>query len=149
MIHIAMALLLLCCATNFGCGVPMSAECQQFYGFHIDKRDEVLRSYTLDKQYRIYRCGMENIKPQDQGPAFIIAERGEQVIPFLLDKLNTENKSTTEDILLIFSALSKKGHLRDRKDVVGILEQHIAAMETGQGKEQAYKRLLEIQSISY
>lgn len=146
LMHTILLSLLLYSTFNFGCGTPMPNDCQHYYSMPMSRREEVLRSYSIDKQYQIFRCGMENIQPQDKGPAFIIAERGEQVIPFLLEKIETENGDAVGEILLVFQVLSEEGYLQRKEDVMTRLEQRVASIENRYAREQAHKRLLEIQA---
>src|ERR1700737_4146127 len=65
------------------------------------------RRYSLDDQYKIFRYGNDVVEPPVLGLANPIAERGPEVVPFLLAKLNSERDDTSiRDIMFIFSVMA-------------------------------------------
>ena len=67
----------------------MSAECNEFFSKPTSERERLFANYDLETQLRLYRCGM-NLRPPDSSLPIFIAEKGESVIPILLNRVETE-----------------------------------------------------------
>jgi len=73
-------------------------------------RGEVLRAYSLEDQYRIFRYGNDVVHPPLLTLADPIAERGKEAIPFLKAHLESETDDTSlRDILHILKEMKRLG----------------------------------------
>lgn len=119
--------------------------CQDFFELSSAERVEKFREYPLERQVDLYLCGM-NREPPESGYAVYIAEGGEQVIPYLLRRLEEEPLEITQTrILDIFTVLALKGSLRDKPEVVAELRRVVEKMEYQpiKSKAQQYLQLIE------
>lgn len=124
----------------------MSAECREFYALHPQQREAEFRSFALEKQLDIYECGMGSVHPPDQGLAWQIAEGGERIVPFLLERLGAETSETNqENIIYIFLIMSRRGHLQGRRDVISQVRQVIIAMRYSDIRARSEQILSEIE----
>ena len=115
----------------------MSRECRDFWQLPSSEREVKFRQYPLEKQVDLYLCGL-NREPPEIGYAAYIAERGEPVIPYLVNRIKAEPLEITKTRLLgIFVFLSAKGNLRGRNDVIDELEHIIINMGDGPVKTKA------------
>lgn len=132
-----------------GCPPPaMSTECRDFFLRPASEREKLFPTYDLDKQLELYRCGM-NRRPPDSSLPLFIAERGEGVIPTLLDKLEVEKDELFQyGIIDIFEVMSVKGYLRERRDVVDRIRRVVAKMKVSTFREMAEKDLSKIEQNS-
>jgi hypothetical protein len=136
-------------ALSFGllvrCNSNMSAECAEFYALPKSQQEIVFKSYPLEKQFELYRCGMRR-EPPDMGLALPIADNGEKAIPLLLEKLKREKEEPTQShIIDIFEAMSRRGHLNERRDVVENIRQIVAAMKSTFFREMGQRSLENIE----
>lgn len=126
----------------------MSPECRDFFSRPASQSEKLFRTYELDQQLELYRCGM-NRRPPDSSLPILIAERGGAVIPPLLDKLDAEQDELFQYAIIdIFLVLSIKGHLRDRRDVVDHIRQVVAKMKVPAFREMAQDKLSQIEKNS-
>lgn len=113
------------------------------------QRDVEFKTYSLERQLEIYHCGMA-WQPQQLDYAFFIAEGGEKNIPFLLEKLKTEDSEVDKtEIFYIFRAMAVKGLLEGRQDIIEQLEQIITVMKIQPFKEQAERDLVVIKNNAH
>lgn len=125
------------------CGVEMSQDCKAFF-FDLTTQQQVneFRKYPVEQQLELYLCGMR-IEPPQIGFAWYIADHGEKVIPFLVDRLRQENdESKRRDIIYIFEAMARGGDLEGRQDIVEIIQQVISTMKGS--KEESEQMLARI-----
>ncbi len=140
------ATVLLSCALGSGCRLTMPAECKEFYALAPPQRETDFRAYPLEKQLDIYQCGMGRRHPPDQGLAWEIADGGEKIVPFLLDRLKAEkSEGDQENIIFIFQVMSRKGHLHGKRDVISQVKQVISAMNYSDVQARNQQRLEEIE----
>lgn len=134
------AFLFLCsCNPLFRAG--LSTDCEEFLRVPHNGRDATFRTYTLEKQVNVYLC-MMNKEPPAMGLAEPIADRGEEVIPYLLERLKEQRTDyARDDILYIFELLSEKGHLRNRADVLDRIREAISMMKNAGRKQMSLERL--------
>jgi len=79
----------------------------------------------------------------------LIAERGESIVPALLQKLEGEKEESFQYAIIdIFEVMSVKGQLRGRKDVVGRIRQVVANMKDSTFREMAERDVEEIEKNS-
>jgi hypothetical protein len=115
----------------------MPRECRDFFQLSSNERELRFRQYPLEKQVDLYLCGM-NQEPPESGYAAYIAEGGEQVIPYLLNRLKAEPLEITKArILDIFTVLAVKGNLRGRQDVIDELDRVVADIKFAPVKSKA------------
>jgi hypothetical protein len=127
----------------------MSNECRDFFSLPSSQGEKVFVTYDLDKQLRLYRCGM-NLHPPDSSLALYIAERGESAIPALLDKLDAETDELFQySIVRIFALMSLKGQLRNRSDVIDRIRQVVRKMKIPTFREMAQEELNKIEQKSF
>jgi hypothetical protein len=132
-----------CFKINFG--PPMSAECQEFYKDRVGHTEDFKR-YDLDKQLRIYRCGL-NREPPDIMLGAHIARRGESAIPILLQKLETETDDETRyEIVDVFSAMASLGYLRQRPETTARIRKVVLRMTQPYWKKESEIALERIES---
>lgn len=125
---LALVFLLLCFFAS-GCNPQMSRECKEFFALQRDQRGKALAGYPLEKQLRLYRCGLDR-RPPDSYLADYIADGGQKAIPALLEELENERDELSQyGIIEIFEVMSVKGYLRDRPDVVGRIRKVVAGMK--------------------
>ena len=127
---------------------PLPAECSEFFAYPLDQRGQVLSNYQLDKQLRIYRCGLDR-RPPDTYLARVIADGGEATIPMLLERLETEKDELTQyGIIEIFEAMSVKGYLRNRPDAIGRIRKVVTEMKIPTFQQMAQDDLARIEKNS-
>jgi hypothetical protein len=141
-------LLSLCCLFPGCIRPPMPAECKEFFSLPLDQRGKVISTYSLEKQLRLYRCGLDR-RPPDRYLARYIADRGEDAVPVLLQRLETEKDELLQyGIIEIFEAMSSKGHLRNRSDVITRIRTVVAHMKISTFREMAQEDLNRIEKNS-
>jgi len=144
----AIALSVLSCVAVTACPPSMSTECRDFFLQPASERERLFRTYELNKQLELYRCGM-NRRPPDSSLPLVIAERGRGIIPTLLDKLEAEQDELLQyGIIEIFEVMSVKGYLRNRRDVVDRIRQVASKMKISTFREMAEKDLSRIEQNS-
>jgi len=122
----------------------MPTECREFFALPLDQRGSVISTYPLEKQLRLYRCGLSR-RPPDRYLARYIAARGEVVIPVLLEKLESEQDELFQyGIVEIFEAMSAKGFLKTRSDVIARIRTVVNRMKIAAFRERAQEDLDEI-----
>ena len=81
---------------------------RSFFREPVRTRVERFRRYSLPDQYKLFRYGMDRIEPPFHELADPIAEKGDRVVPFLLEQLEgTPEDQTVRDILVIFEAMAR------------------------------------------
>ena len=132
-----------------GCpDTSMSAECRAFFSMPASQREKEFRAYDLEKQLDLYRCGM-NRRPPASSLSILIAEKGESLIPTLLQKLEIEKDELFQYAIIdIFEVMSVKGQLRGRKDVISRIRQVVLNMKSSTFREMSEQDLKEIEKNS-
>jgi hypothetical protein len=146
----AIVVCLLGCLAGTGCPPPsMSTECRDFFLRPASEREQLFKTYDLDKQLDLYRCGMGRRPPDSSLPLFI-ADRGETAIPTLLDKLDTEKDEMFQyGIIDIFEVMSVKGYLRNRRDVIERIRQMVAKMKISTFRDMSREALSQIEKNTF
>ena len=81
---------------------------RSFFREPVGTRVERFRRYDLRDQYKIFRFGLDRREPPNFELADPIAEKGEMVVPFLLEQLKgTPEDQTVDDIIVIFEAMAR------------------------------------------
>jgi len=71
-----------------GCsGVP--SEYQEFFALPLDRHDEAIHRYPLEKQVEIYLIAMTVIRPPEIGLVYDVARNGKTIVPLLIKRLAT------------------------------------------------------------
>jgi hypothetical protein len=82
------------------------------------RKGETLSDIDLDKQLSLYRCGMDR-RPPATTLSLLIADRGESILPTLLEKLEREQDEQFQyGIIEILEVMSVKGYLRGKPDAI-------------------------------
>jgi hypothetical protein len=122
----------------------MSSECEEFYKDRAARTEEFKR-YDLDKQLRIYRCGLHR-EPPDIMLGSYIAEKGEPAIPALLQKLETATDDETRyEIIDVFSLMANAGYLRNKPDVTSRIRSVLVRMTPSYWKTQSERAFQKIE----
>lgn len=140
-------LISLCCFIFGGCGLP--PEYNDFKGLTEEQEHEKFRKLSLDRQVDYHLIKM-NFHPPDPRFAKDIAMRGEEAIPYLIERLEAESKDYRKnDILVIFEALHVNSvDLRERKEVIGKLEKVVDQMSDPDWKSMSQKRVQFIKTFT-
>jgi len=126
---------ILICLSVSGCKHP-SLE-KGFFDKPLGDRNERIRYYSLEDQYKIFRYGNDRIEPPFLELAEPIAEKGPAAVPFLLEKLNTNaDDITVRDILFIFErmAQSKSYDVKSDATLMDVLTIKINGMKDKEWK---------------
>ncbi len=97
----------------------------------IDERMKMFRNYNLEEQYEIYLFGSEVAQPPAMYLAGVLAERGEEIVPFLRGKLESaKTVMTIIDILSIFDEmrLSKSYDFSKDPELMDLIEERAAGL---------------------
>lgn len=134
------------CAALFGCTPPpQSGECKEFFSMPAGRREKEFRTYSLDRQLAVSRCGMARLPPETVYAAYI-AERGESAVEPLAERLEGERDELTQvSIINVFEMMAVKGHLRGRRDVVERIRQVAGRMKFSAFREMAQESLTRIE----
>ena len=134
-----------CIKLNYG--PPMPAECQDFYKDR-EGHTEDFKYYDLDKQLRIYRCGLHR-EPPDIMLGSYIARRGESAIPTLLQKLWIESDDEAKYAIIdVFSSMANLGYLRNHPEVNSRIRSVIDQMTNPYWKRESESALEKIEKNS-
>ena len=114
--------------------------CKKFFssGPRSEKR---FLSHSIEDQFKLHRCSLQQIPPI--GYRIAMAEGGEKVIPFLVEKLNAKHKNSYERDLTILAAAQVLSSLAIGRDldnhryVVPLLERKISLMKFDVEKERS------------
>lgn len=121
-----------------------SAQCRAFYDLSPQDRTAKMRSSPVDEQIDLYYCGMMKEPPSDF--SVILVERGEEVLPTLLDRLErAEEESFKDDLIHVLEVMAKGGTLRKRRDVVERVKAVVSKMKYREFREDAQRRLATIE----
>jgi|SRR5947209_74756 len=131
----------LACCLYVGCVPPIPQECEDFFSLSPQEGEQVFATYPLDKQLRIYKCGMYRAPPATwlAGP---IADKGDGAIPYLFERLESdEDEMFQSDIVYIFRVMAVKGKLHGRQDVINKLRRDVARIKITAIREEAQRDL--------
>lgn len=119
-------------AALISCGAATTQLENDFFFKHPrSDRVERMRQYSLDDQYKIFRYGNDKIEPPVSKLAIPLAERGADIVPFLLEKLKSDTDDlAVKDILLVFRTMQhlKSYDIRANLEVMGALQSRISTM---------------------
>jgi hypothetical protein len=84
-------------------------------------------------------------EPPDLDLADVIADRGEEAIPLLMNRLKTsKDEMDQENLIRVFEVMSEKGYLRGRTDVVSAINDAVDQMKFAPIKEDSQELLKKI-----
>ena len=114
--------------------------CKRFFssGPRSEKR---FLSHSVEDQFKLHRCSLQQIPSIGYHSA--MAEGGEKLVPFLVEKLNAKHKNRYERDLTILAAsqvlalLAISGDLDNHRYVVPLLERKISLMKFDVDKDEA------------
>jgi hypothetical protein len=142
------ALIIILCISTAYLASCQSSRCKNFFDLPKEQRDAEFKSYALDKQLEIYHCAMSQ-QPQELDYAYFIADGGEKNISTLLQKLKSERSEVDKlEIIYLFRAMSVRGQLRHKQEVINQLEKAVADFSIRPLKEQAMRDLEVIRNNS-
>jgi len=133
---------LLCFLALLSCGNHRMEK--QFFTGSPKTRNQRLRQYSLDDQYKIFRYGVDSIEPPLLDLADPIVERGPAAVPFLLNQLAlARNDIAVRDALQVFGdmAATKSYDVRSDQAVMKALEGKVNAMKDDQWRSICLKML--------
>jgi hypothetical protein len=113
-------------------------EYRNFLKLPRDQQHAKMRTLPVDKQIDYYLAGRRYIHP----PLFlgdVIASQGKEAVPFLMKRLKEEKKDFNKiDLIYLFSYIHRFHYdLRAEKDVIELLKEVAANMETPEDKIRA------------
>lgn len=136
--------ILLSCVFFRGCE-ERSQECRDVIDVPRAQGYAKFETYPIPKQLDVYLCAMR-IEPPDLGLADLIAKRGENAIPIVVQRLKSANREIDqEDMIYLLEIMSDRGLLRGRKDVIAEISDTIDSMKISQVKQSSLDRLKRIQ----
>ncbi len=136
-----MSKLLLCCillgsVLFLSCIPDVPEECEDFLALPVARQVEVFRTFPVEKQLHVYTCDYRYSHPSNASLATALAERGENIVPILIDRLRQEDdERNLEPIIHILELMYKRGYLRDREDVVNFIRNAVSNMKRPAVKE--------------
>ena len=144
-----LAVLALTVSVSFTCVSDRRPECEEYKAFFdlgpTDEQKAEFLKQTIERQLEIFVCGWYR-EPRPLYYADVFAERGEEAIPLVLDRLKREKRELSQKALVyIFVRMSSKGYLRGRKDVADAIRPIVSAMKDPYTKESTQKYLDEIE----
>jgi hypothetical protein len=120
------------CVLLASCGGRSVAS--KFFEGPPQNREERIRAYPLEDQYSIFRYGNDVIHPPLLELADPIAERGRDVVPFLMRKLEGDPDPATalRDTLLIFERMQglKSYDIRSDENLMATLQSKVEAFKS-------------------
>ena len=123
----------------------MSAECKSFFSLPAKEKERLFPTFELDKQLALYRCGMDR-RPPSTTWSLLIADRGESIVPILLEKLEKEpDEQFQYGIIGIFEVMSVKGYLRGKFDAILRIRRVVLNMKTPLFRDLAQETLQKIE----
>jgi hypothetical protein len=128
------------------CGKRMPSEYKEFFALPLSQQLEQFRTYPVSKQLDLYLYDWNYIHPAKVGFAYTIAERGETVAPFLVDRLILERNEHSQDAIIhIFEVMYERGLLRTGNHVVQTIRHVVANMKNSDIQQLSNERLLKIE----
>lgn len=130
-----LSVLLLACSMLIGCQYPQ--DYVDLMNLPPEERHPEFRKLPIEKQVDFYLIRAANSHPWDKSFADDIAVRGEDAIPYLLERLEKEPEDRRRDnIVWIFRQIHVNTiDLRNRKEVIGALEKTVEKMKDPYWKE--------------
>jgi hypothetical protein len=129
------------------CMWSLPDDCRQFFDMPAERQKEEFKGYPIEKQVRVYICGMR-LEPPQIMLASDIAAGGPDNIPYLLGRLKSEpNEGNKADIIYIFAMLAAHGHLKGRQDIVDEIEHAVSSIKEPGYRDKAEQSLKAIKQL--
>ena len=130
----AMITLLVPCLL-IGCKLPR--DYTEFMKLTEERQKEEFEKLALEKQVDFYLLRSLNSHPSDSSLGEIIAKKGEEAIPYLIERLRTEDKDYNKQFLIkIFVQMHTNiVDLRKRQDVIEVIEDSIKQIKSSHEKD--------------
>ena len=113
-----------------GCAT-LSDDTVRFFDQDVERQHEEFRTLPIERQYELYRAGILAWHPPHTRFAVDLASRGEEVVPYLLTKLEEERWDQMKDrIILVLRVMTQLYGVELYKDdaVMLQLETTVASM---------------------
>lgn len=129
-----------------GCDSRLPSEYRSFFAQPPAQQREQFRKLPVDEQLKIYRHSTTLHPPDPAGLWPVIAERGKESVPFLLQALHDEQDEVFKrHIVAIFLSMSWNTYdLRGDEKVLSSLETAVASIRKTELRENAEKLLSSI-----
>jgi hypothetical protein len=139
--EVYLSVLLLCCFLSAGCQYPQ--DYVDLMNLPPEERRLEFRKLPIEKQVEFYLIRASHSHPSDLSFADDIAARGEDAIPYLLERLEKEPEDyRKEHIMWIFQQIHVNAiDLRNRKEVIDALERVVEKMKDPFWKESSQTTL--------
>lgn len=118
-----------------------------YYGREVSERLVEVRGYPIEKQYAVFICGAQYMRPPLLFGIQPLAERGKLTIDFLKTKLQSKQSDlVVRDILTLIGYMDAGGQYAAAEDqeLMLALETAISGMSDELLKQSAWKRLQRI-----
>lgn len=103
-----------------------------YYGRSTDERLAEISSYPIDKQYAVFVCGVQYIRPPQWEAAQPFAAHGSVAADFLATKLPLVHDDTTiENIVTLFGDMEARGvyEIAQESELAQLLQQSVSRMK--------------------
>lgn len=104
-----------------------------FFELPSNELEQKFSEYPLEEQFRLFRYGNDKLEPPYVELADPIAKRGNEAVPFLLTKLESETDELgIRDIVLIFEMMAyyKSYNVNEDQRLMSLVSSKIATMTT-------------------
>lgn len=127
------------------CCRPTPPDCKAYAELSYEKQRKIALGNPVEKNFDLLRC--RNYIEGFVGPQREIIEGGEMNAPFLISKMReSRNEFEQEDAIFLITALDERGHLPNRTEVIGIIEDVISRMKTVKTKDFSMERLIKMKN---
>lgn len=117
---------------------------EMYYGRSVEVRLAEVRSYPIDKQYAVFICGVQHIRPPKWETAQPFASHGSTTAEFLIRKLPLVRDDTTvENIVTLVGDMEARGvyELTPNSELVRALELAVSRMKNQTQKKRVQDAL--------
>lgn len=115
-----------------------------YYGRSVEDRLAEINSYPIDKQYAVFICGVQHIRPAQWEAAQPFAAHGNETAEFLVRKLPlVRDEATLENIITLVGDMDARGIYKMVKDsdLARALEHAVSGMQNQARKQRAQDAL--------
>lgn len=145
--RLAAAALLSCGAAC--AGFSRREVCGDFNELPRPRQHAEFRAYAPERQLDVYLCMMDREPPASEF-ADDIAERGPEVLPFVMARLKSAGSEAEQaDIIYVLEVMSDRGDLAGRADVAAEAGEAVSKMRLKVIRETCEERLKRIQINSH
>ena len=117
---------------------------KKFFSLPPAERSAVMRSASLEDQYKIFRYGMDKREPPVLSLAEPIAAKGSSAIPFLTEQLRSStDDATVRDVLWILQRMASSRTYDVKRDtnLTGLLEKKISTIKSAWWRDRCKSNL--------